>query len=90
MKPAATSFQALAFTDELTAIGQYGHFLARRYEEQDAVHLYHFEAGFFVELTYDQFANRLVRTCTFTTSDCLEDYAASIDLRALGLGEQAG
>ncbi len=74
------SFRALPFADQLSAIWQEGTFLARRYEEEDAINLYYFEAGFFVELTYDQFANELVRTRTFTSSECLLDYTAYIDL----------
>ena len=33
-------------------------------------------AGFFVEVNYDEAANRLCRTRTFTSLACLEDYAA--------------
>lgn len=87
MTPTHYSFRALPFADQLTAIWEYGRFLARRYEEEDAVNLYHFEAGFFVELYYDQLANELVRIRTFTSSECLLDYTAYIDLKALGLSE---
>lgn len=66
---------------------QEGTFLVRRHEEGDAVNLYHFEAGFFVELYYDQLANELVRARTFTSSECLLDYTAYIDLQSLGLPE---
>ncbi|SMC00641.1 hypothetical protein SAMN00120144_4083 [Hymenobacter roseosalivarius DSM 11622] len=82
------SFRALPFADQLSAIWQEGTFLARRYEEEDAVNLYYFPNGFFVELYYDQLANALVRTRTFTSYSSLLDYAPGIELSTLGLPDQ--
>ncbi|WP_133272477.1 hypothetical protein [Hymenobacter radiodurans] len=88
MKYTHYSFRALPFADQLSAIWQEGVFLACRYEEEDAINLYHFSGGFFVELYYDQFANTLVRTRTFTSINCLEDYAVSINLKELSLDQE--
>jgi hypothetical protein len=46
----------------------------------NAVNLYHTEGGFFAEVFYAQHQDGLVRTRTFTSRKCLEDYTSYIRL----------
>ncbi|UOQ53032.1 hypothetical protein [Hymenobacter cellulosivorans] len=73
------AFRALPFPEQLAAIWAEGTFLATRWEEEDAVNLYHL-GTFFCEVYYDPDTNELLRTRTFTSRTCLEDYAAYIKL----------
>ncbi len=73
-------FNALPYDRQLVAVFDSGTFLARRYEEEDAVNLYHLFNRFFVELYYDTQANELVRLQAFTNIAQLEDYAMSVQL----------
>ncbi|RFP63478.1 hypothetical protein D0N36_19250 [Hymenobacter lapidiphilus] len=79
------AFRALSFEQQLPVLYAEGHFLANRYEEEDAVNLYQMPGGFFVELYYDQAENRVVRLRTFTSPRLLEDYAPYVKLPDLGL-----
>jgi hypothetical protein len=78
------AFRALPFEDQLVAVYEEGRWLARRYEEEDWINLYHL-GSFFVEVYYDPEANRVHRTRTFTSRECLLDYAAYVSLGNLGL-----
>ena len=73
-------FNALPYDRQLVAVFDCGIFLARRYEEEDAVNLYHLFGSFFVELYYDTQVNELVGLRSFTSKRPLEDYAAYITL----------
>ena len=68
----------------MALVWQEGTFLATRWEAEDAVNLYHMEGGFFAEVFYDQHQDVLVRTRTFTSRKCLEDYTPYIRLDDLG------
>jgi hypothetical protein len=77
-------FRALPFEQQCVEIYADGQFIANRFEEEDAVNLY-WMGGFFVELYYDQHQNRVVRTRTFTSNACLDDYACYVKLDDLPL-----
>ena len=77
------SFDALPFEQQIVLVWDEGHFIARRYEEEDVFGLYRMAAGFFVELYYDQYANEIVKsTSTFANDDTerLSDYSHYIRL----------
>ena len=73
-------FNQLPYGEQLVNVIDTGTFLARRWEEEDGVNLYHLPGGFFVELYYDTHANELVRLHSFTSAAPLEDYAVSVRL----------
>jgi hypothetical protein len=78
-------FSALPFQDQVVAVWEYGTYIATRYEEEDTVGLYHM-GGFFVELYYDNLANKLcehLTTFTGDDTDRLEDYACYVKLDEL-------
>ncbi|TPG59491.1 hypothetical protein [Hymenobacter nivis] len=75
-------FNQLTFEQQLAAVFAAGTYLARRWEEEDGVNLYHMPSGFFVELYYDTHANELVRLRSFRSAAPLADYAASVRLPA--------
>ena len=78
------AFRALPFEDRLQAIWTEDTFLATRWEEEDAVNLYHL-GTFYAEVYYDPETNKLLRTNTFTSRRCLEDYAVYVKLDDLGV-----
>jgi hypothetical protein len=65
---------------QLVAVFDEGTFLARRWEEEDGINLYHLPGGFFVELYYDTHANELARLRSFRNAGPLENYTLSIEL----------
>lgn len=73
-------FNALPYERQLEAVFDTGTFLATRWEEEDAVNLYHLPGGVFVEFYYDTHANSITRLRSFTSAAQLEDYAAAIIL----------
>ncbi|MDO7874306.1 hypothetical protein Q5H93_06145 [Hymenobacter sp. ASUV-10] len=75
-------FRALNLAEQLAIVLVEGTYLARRYEEEDAVNLYHL-GTFFCEVYYNQRYESIERTRTFTATRCLEDYAAYISLADL-------
>jgi len=77
------AFRLLALPEQLTIVWQESTFLATRWEEEDAVNLYYMEGGFFAEVFYDQHQEVPVRTRTFTSRKCLEDYTPYIRLEDL-------
>ena len=76
------AFRLLALPEQLAIVWQEGTFLATRWEEEDAVNLSYMEGGFFAEVYYDQH-QELVRSRTFTSRRCLEDYTPYIRLEDL-------
>ena len=77
------AFRLLALSEQVAIVWQEGTFLATRWEEEDAVNLSYMEGGFFAEVYYDQHQEVLVRTRTFTSRNCLEDYMPYIRLDEL-------
>ena len=73
-------FNALLYDRQLAAVFDTGRFLATRWEEEDAVNLYHLPGGVFVEVFYDTLANAIVRVRSFTSAAPLEDYTPGIVL----------
>jgi hypothetical protein len=73
-------FNALPYERQLVHVFDEGTFLARRWEEEDGINLYHLPGGFFVELYYDTYANELVRLWSFQNAEPLENYTLSIKL----------
>jgi hypothetical protein len=73
-------FNALPYERQLVHVFDEGTFLARRWEEEDGINLYHLPGNFFVELYYDMYANELVRLRSFHSAAPLENYTFSIQL----------
>lgn len=80
-------FRALPLEQQLALVWQEGTYLARRWEEEDGVLLYHL-GSFFCEVYYDPDTNELLRTHPFTRAQDLEDYACYITLRDLPTEER--
>jgi hypothetical protein len=74
------AFRAYSFEQQLPLVWCEGTFLARRWEEEDAVALYHLEGGFFCEVYLAQEHYTVLRLRTFTSLEYLEDYTAYIRL----------
>jgi hypothetical protein len=80
------AFQALPFLAQIELVWDEGRHLATRDEGQDTVVLYHLQGDFFVEMFYNQVDNVLHEQLrTFTSTTCLEPYAAAISLDELSL-----
>jgi hypothetical protein len=73
-------FNLLPYERQLVAVFNTGTFLARRWEEEDGINLYHLPGEFFVELYYDIHANELVRLHSFTSAAPLENYTLYVQL----------
>lgn len=73
-------FNLLPYERQFVTVLDDGDFLATRWEEEDAVNLYHLPGGVFVELYYDTHANAIVRLRSFTSAGPLADYAAGVRL----------
>jgi hypothetical protein len=79
------TFRALPFGQQLPLVWTEGTFVAQRWEEEDAVGLYHMEGGFFCEVYLEQEHYTVVRLRTFISSKCLMDYACNVRLDDLQL-----
>ena len=73
-------FDLIPYARQLAHVFDGGTFLARRWEEEDGISLYHMPGEFFVEVYYDTRANKLVRLRSFSSAAPLEDYAAYVRL----------
>jgi hypothetical protein len=73
-------FRLLPFAQQLPLLWVEGTYLARRWEEEDAVGLYHMAGGFFAEVYYHGEDNSILNVDCFTSSAFLEDYAPGINL----------
>jgi hypothetical protein len=73
-------FNLLPYERQLVGVFETGTFLARRWEEEDGINLYHLPGGFFVEVYYDTYVNQIVRLRSFTSAAPLEDYAHEVRL----------
>jgi hypothetical protein len=73
-------FRLLPFEQQLPLIWVEGTFLATRWEEEDAVGLYHMAGGFFSEVYYDGEDKRILNVQCFTSSAFLENYSHGISL----------
>jgi hypothetical protein len=82
------TFNLLPYGRQLAFVFDTATFLATRYEEDGAVHLYHIassiDKGLFVELFYDTTANTIGRLRAFTTTAPLSDYTSYMQLPDLG------
>lgn len=80
-------FCALSSLQQYSAVWQEGTFLARRYQEADAVNLYCMEGGYFAEVVYDQRTSHLrtVEVFSFGDNERLANYTSSIKLDDLPL-----
>jgi hypothetical protein len=77
------AFRLLPIEQQLPLVWVEGTFLAKRWEEEDAVGLYHMEGGFFAEVYYDSEDNSILNVQCFINSACLEDYSHGISLKDL-------
>ncbi|UYZ61229.1 hypothetical protein [Hymenobacter latericus] len=68
------AFRQLDFPQQCRVIWEEGTFLMRRYEEEDAVNLYHLPGGFFAEVYFDQFEGKVYRTNSFTSTDYFDGH----------------
>jgi hypothetical protein len=73
-------FNSLPYERQLVAIFDTGTFLARRWEEEDGINLYHLPGGVFVEIYFDTHVNQIVQLRSFTSAAPLENYTLSIVL----------
>jgi hypothetical protein len=73
-------FNLLSYERQLVAVFDKGTFLARRWEEEDGINLYHLPGGVFVEIYYDTHANEIVQIRATASLSQLEDYTGSIRL----------
>jgi hypothetical protein len=73
-------FSALPHKRQLVAVLGLGTFLARRWEEEDCISLYHLPGGLFVEIHYDTHVKQIVQLRSFTSAAPLENYTLSIEL----------
>ena len=73
-------FRHLTAAEQLALIWSEGEYLARRWEKNTEVLLYHLPADFFVEVYYDNRAHQLRRITTFVESEPLALYAAYVRL----------
>jgi hypothetical protein len=73
-------FNLHPYVRQLVAIFDTGIFLARRWEEEDGINLYHLSGDFFVELYYDTHMNQIVQLRSFTSARPLENYTAYVPL----------
>ena len=64
------AFRALTLEEQVYAVVTEGEYLARRYEEEDGINLYHM--GTFFCKVYDYNLNKIVRTESSTESAGLE------------------
>jgi hypothetical protein len=72
-------FNLLPYKRQLVAVFDEGTFLARRWEEEDSINLYHLPGGVFVDIFYDTHFNQIVQLRSFTSA-ALENYTLSIEL----------
>jgi len=78
-------FNALPYERQLVVIFDEGTFLARRWEEEEGVNLYHVagpQGGFLIEVYYDTHVNAIARVRSFCTAEPLADYALYVRLPA--------
>jgi hypothetical protein len=73
-------FNSLPYERQLAAVFDTGIFLARRWEEEGGITLYHLPGGVFVEVNYDVYASRIMLLQSFTSAALLEVYTLSIEL----------
>jgi hypothetical protein len=73
-------FNSLPYERQLVVVFDTGTFLARRWEEEDGINLYHLPGDFFVEVYYDTHVNQIVQLRSFTSAAPLENYTLSIEL----------
>ena len=76
-------FRHLTAAEQLALVWGEGEYLARRWEKNTEVLLYHMPADFFAEVYYDNQGYRLVRIDTFTKPEPLALYAAYVRLPPL-------
>jgi len=76
-------FNLLPYERQLVVVIEQGGFLATRWEEEDAVNLYHLPGGVFVELYYNTHTNTIVRLRSFISTTPLEDYVVGVELSDL-------
>ena len=74
------AFNQLPYERQLVAVFDTATFLITRWEEEEAVNLYHLPDGVFVELYYDPHVNEITRLRAFVSAAPLADYAAAIRL----------
>jgi hypothetical protein len=73
-------FNLLPYERQLVAVFDEGTFLARRWEEEDGINLYHLPGGVFVEIYFDTHVNQIVQLRSFTSAAPLENYTFRIRL----------
>lgn len=74
------TFRLLSFEQQLPLVWVEGTFVARRWEEEDAVALYHMDGSFFCEVFLEQDHYSVVRVESFTGAEGLEPYTLYIDV----------
>jgi hypothetical protein len=73
-------FNARPAEQQLTLVFVEGTFLARRWEEENSINLYHLPGGVFAETCYDVQTKAIVLLRSFTSPDLLDAYTVDIEL----------
>jgi hypothetical protein len=76
-------FRLLPFEEQVPLVWTEGTFLARRWEEEDGMGLYHMEGGFFCEVTFELENYTILELKAFTSTAWLEHYTCYINLNDL-------
>jgi hypothetical protein len=77
------AFCALPHLQQIPLVWVEGTFIARRWEEEDGVALYHMEGDFFCEVYLNPDSLEILEVRAFTDSERLEHYACYITLNDL-------
>ncbi|WP_201980425.1 hypothetical protein [Hymenobacter rubidus] len=81
MPTSYSTFCALPHIQQVPLVWAEGTFIARRWEEEDGVSLYHMDGGFFCEVYLNPDSLEILQVQAFTTdSERLEDYACYVTL----------
>lgn len=80
MPTSQATFSALPFLQQIPLVWVEGTFLARRWEEEDGVALYHMKGGFFCELYLNPDTMEMLWLHSFTSTEHLGNYTDYIQL----------
>jgi hypothetical protein len=83
MPTSYSTFCALPQLHQVPVVWVEGTFIARRWEEEDGVSLYHMDGDFFCEVYLNPASLDILEVRPFTDSERLQDYACYVSLNDL-------
>lgn len=83
MSTSYLDFCALPQLQQVPLVWDEGTYLARRWEEEDGVSLYHMDGNFFCEVYLNPDSLEILEVRAFTDSERLQEYAYHIQITAL-------